>query len=102
MNKTHTLNLEQFLNESSEDNLNVDIELLDDIVNMVGSEEEVEECAKEAYEELKAAFENDEATIDEIDSAELLAVTSLVVKLVEKGKIEPEQAEELLAKIVKD
>lgn len=102
MNKQYTLKLEQFLNESLDDNLNLDIKLLDDIVNIVGSEEEVEACAKEAYEELKASFENDEATIDDIDSAELLSITSLVVKLVEKGKIEPEQAEEILATILKD
>jgi len=32
----------------------------------------------------------------------LLAITSLAVKLVEKGKIEPELAEEILATILKD
>jgi len=98
----HTLNMNQFLNENSEDSLNIDIELLDDIVNAVGSEEEVEECAKEAYEELKSSFENDEASIDGIDSSEMLSVTSLIIKLVEKGKIEPEEAEGFLERIVAD
>lgn len=102
MKGNYTLNMNQFLNESSEDSLNIDIELLDDIVNIVGSEEEVEECAKEAYEELKNAFENDEASIDGIDSSEMLSVTSLIIKLVEKGKVTPEEAEELLERIVKD
>ena len=100
MNKVHTLKLDQFLNEKYDESLNIDIELLDDIVNMVGSEECVEDCAKEAYDELKSAFDNDSATVDDIDSAEMLAISSLIVKLVENGNLEPEQAEELLSKII--
>ena len=100
MNKVHTLKLDNFLNEKYDESLNIDIELLDDIVNMVGSEECVEDCAKEAYDELQSAFDSESATVDSIDSAEVLAVSSLIVKLVENGKLEPEQAEELLSKIV--
>jgi hypothetical protein len=100
MNKVHTLKLDNFLNEKYDESLNIDIELLDDIVNMVGSEECVEDCAKEAYEELKSAFEGGSAEVDNIDSSEVLAVSSLIVKLVENGNLKPEQAEELLYKIV--
>lgn len=93
-------NAQYFINEEEKLDLNIESNILDEIVELVGSEEEVEECAKEAFEDLKDAFEKDEASLEEMDSAEQLAMASLIVKLVEKGKIGPNEADRLIASTI--
>tara|TARA_Y100000389_G_C17471148_1_gene531092 strand:- start:5102 stop:5413 length:312 start_codon:yes stop_codon:yes gene_type:complete len=93
-------NAQYFINENEQNELNIETSILDEIVDMVGSEKDVEECAKEAFEELKDSFENNEASIEELESAEELAIASLIVKLVEKGMIGPNDADKLIGNIV--
>lgn len=76
---------------------NIDEAILDALVEIVGSEEEVEEAAKEAHEDLMAAFEKNEVEMADGDVPEKLAVAALVIKLVEMGKIGPEDADEIIA-----
>ncbi len=96
-NKSIITNFDNFTNES-DDAVDVDIntESLETLVDLVGSEEEVEECAKEAFEELQKAFEKNEVELDEGETAESLAMAALIVKLVEKGKIGPEEADSFI------
>ena len=75
---------------------NFDDEALEALVEMVGSEEEVEAAAKEAFEELAIAFEKNEIEIEEDSIPEKLAMASLIVKLVEKGKLGPEDADSFI------
>lgn len=88
-------NAQYFVNES-EEVLNIEPSIIDAIVSIVGSEEEVEECAKDAFEELKDSFEKGEASVEELESAEQLAIAALIIKLVEKGKIGPNDADKLI------
>ena len=76
---------------------NIDEAILDALVEIVGSEEEVEEAAKEAHEDLMAAFEKNEVEMADGDVPEKLAVAALVIKLVEMGKIGPEDADSIIA-----
>lgn len=85
-----------YMNEEIETELQMDTTILDNLVELVGSEEDVEECAKEAYEELQKAYEENELEYEGEDTPEKLAVAALLVKLVEKGKIDPEAADEFL------
>jgi hypothetical protein len=94
------MNAQYFINEEAELDLKIETNILEEIVELVGSEEEVEECAKEAFEDLKDAFERDEARVEELDSAEQLAIASLIVKLVEKGKIGPNDADRLIGSTI--
>jgi hypothetical protein len=80
-----------------ESETNIDEAILDALVEIVGSEEEVEEAAKEAHEDLMAAFEKNEVEMAEGDVPEKLAVAALVIKLVEMGKIGPEDADSIIA-----
>lgn len=77
--------------------VNIDESILDALVEIVGSEEEVEAAAKEAHEDLMAAFEKNEVEVGEEDVPEKLAVAALVIKLVEMGKIGPEDADQIIA-----
>lgn len=87
-------NFDNFTNESDETvDINVDTKSLETLIDLVGSEEEVEKCAKEAFEELQESFEKNEVELDEGETAESLAMASLIVKLVEKGKLGPEEAD---------
>lgn len=89
-------NFSDFTNESEDSNIEMDVSILDSLVELVGSEECVEECAKEAFEDLKESFEKNEVEITGEDPAENLAIASLVVKLVENGKLGPEDADKFI------
>jgi hypothetical protein len=79
------------------DELNIDTQLLDKLVELVGSEEDVEMAASAAFEELADAAGKDAVEMSEEDIPEKLAIAALVVKLVELGKIGPEEADEFIA-----
>lgn len=84
------------INENAESQMDMDETILDKLVDLVGSEEEVEECAKEAFEELKASFDRNEVEMKEGESGENLAISALILKLVEKGKLGPQDADSFL------
>lgn len=86
-----------FTNEAQESNSEVDTGILDSLIELVGSEKDVEECAKAAFKELKDSFEKNEVEIDGQEPAEKLAMASLIVKLVETGKLGPQEADSFIA-----
>ena len=73
--------------------VSVDPTIIENLVELVGSEEEVELAAKEAFEELKKAFDDNDVELKEGDAPESLAMSALVLKLVEKGKLGPQEAD---------
>lgn len=73
-------------------------ELLDELVELVGSEEEVEAAAEEAHNDLIEAFERNEVEVNEDDVPENLAMAALVIKLVQKGQLSAEDADGLIEK----
>lgn len=73
-----------------------DTSVLDALVEIVGSEEEVEAAAKEAHDDLVAALERNDIEVDDDSVPEKLAIAALVLKLVEQGKIGPEEADEFI------
>lgn len=77
--------------------LNIDEDILDALVELVGSEEEVESAAEESFNDLMSAFENNELEASEEMVPEKLALAALLVKLVELGKIGPEEADTFIA-----
>jgi hypothetical protein len=77
--------------------LNIDDALLDELVELVGSEEEVEMAASAAHDDLMAAFEKNEVELSEDSVPEKLAISALIIKLVELGKLGPEEADQLIA-----
>lgn len=83
------------VNEEAE-NLDLDDSILDSLVTLVGSEEDVEAAAEAAYDDLKSAFDAGEAQIAEGDVPEKLAVSALILKLVEAGKLGPDEADSFL------
>jgi hypothetical protein len=76
--------------------LNIDTEILDALVDIVGSEEDVESAAEESFNELMSAFENDEIEASDEMVPEKLALAALIVKLVELGKIGPDEADSFI------
>jgi hypothetical protein len=76
--------------------LNIDDSILDALVELVGSEEEVEAAAEASFNDLTSAFENDELEMAEEDVPEKLAIAALVVKLVEMGKLGPDEADSFI------
>jgi hypothetical protein len=88
------------LNEMEESNLPFDLDesLLDELVELIGSEEEVEDAAASAYEELTTAVENGEVEVSDEDIPEKLVIAALLVKLVESGKLGPDDADGLIEK----
>jgi hypothetical protein len=84
--------------EEMETPFELDESLLDELVEIVGSEEEVETAAEEAYTDLANAAESGELEMSEEDMPEKLVVAALLVKLVEKGKLGPEDADGLIEK----
>lgn len=87
------------INESQEDlEFTIDEALLDELVELVGSEEEVEQAAEEAHNQLLAAIEAGEADFEDDDLPESLTIAALIVTLVESGKLDPESAGELIEK----
>ncbi len=89
------------VNEEAEaDSLDIDTSVLDELVELVGSEEDIEAAASEAYDDLAKAFEKGEVEVSEEDVPENLAIASLVLKLVEMGSIDPQDADDFIAKHV--
>ena len=84
--------------EEMETPFELDESLLDELVELVGSEEDIEEAAEEAHNDLANAVENGEVDLSDEDMPEKLVIAALLVKLVEKGKLGPEDADGLLEK----
>ena len=100
MNRLHTTFSSfdaSIINENAENKMEMDETILDALVDLVGSEEDVEECAREAFEDLQKAFERNEVDIKEGEKGANLAISALIVKLVEKGKIGPQDADSFIA-----
>lgn len=84
-----------FSEETYEENF--DQSLIEELIDLVGSEEEVEEAAELCYNELMDAFQNNEIELEDEDTLpETLAFSALVIKLVEMGKLDPQDAEDFL------
>ena len=76
-----------FVNVNEDNDLDIAEGILDELVELVGSEEEVEKAASEAYNDLKSAYDADEIEVYfENEVPENLAMSALVVKLVNSGK----------------
>lgn len=86
------------VNESEDMSIDIDEALLDELVELVGSEEDVEAAAEEAHEKLVAASESGEIDMKEEDVPEKLAIAALMVTLVESGKLDPQEADDLIEK----
>jgi hypothetical protein len=100
--KRRILSLRDYrLYESIDENvdLNIDTAILDELVELVGSEEDVEEAAKAAFEDLSAAANSNQVEMTEGDVPEKLAMAALLVKLVEMGKLDPANADKLMEKV---
>ena len=86
--------------------IGIDPKIIEHLVDLVGSEEDVEQAAKEAFEELKKSFDENEVEVKDGDSPDLLAMSALVLKLVELGKLGPQEAdsfiEETLVNMIED
>ena len=76
--------------------ISIDPTIIENLVELVGSEEEVESAAKEAFEELKKAFDENDIELKEGDAPESLAMSALVLKLVELGKLGPQEADKFI------
>jgi hypothetical protein len=84
--------------EEMETPFELDESLLDELVELVGSEEDVEEAAEDAYSDLADAADSGELEMSEEDMPEKLVIAALLVKLVEKGKLGPDDADGLIEK----
>ena len=84
--------------EEMESPFELDESLLDELVEIVGSEEDVEEAAEEAYDDLVDAAEKGELEMSDDDMPEKLVIAALLVKLVQKGKLGPDDADGLIEK----
>ena len=84
--------------EEMETPFELDESLLDELVEIVGSEEDVEEAAEEAYDDLIDAAEKGELEMSDDDMPEKLVIAALLVKLVQKGKLGPDDADRLIEK----
>ena len=83
--------------EDESNQLNLAEELLDELVEAVGSEEEVEKAAEEAYNDLKNAYDSNEIEMMEKEGVpENLAMSALIVKLVEQGKLDAKKADSFI------
>ncbi len=76
----------------------LDESLLDELIEIVGSEEDIEEAAAAAHEELESAANSGEVEMSDDDVPEKLAIAALLVKLVETGKLGPDDADGLIEK----
>ena len=88
------------INEMEEVNspFELDESLLDELVELVGSEEDIEVAAEEAHNDLAEAAESGESEMADEDMPEKLVIAALLVKLVEKGKLGPDDADGLIEK----
>jgi hypothetical protein len=84
------------INENADVNMDMDETILDELVELVGDEEDVEDCAKEAFEDLEKSFERDELKMEDGDQPEKLVLSALIVKLVERGKLGPHEADKFI------
>lgn len=85
------------INEDLVNVLDLDTTILDKLVDTVGSEEDIEQCAKEAFEELeKSVKDGNGIEFKDEDTPKKLAISALLVKLVEKGKLDPQAADDFL------
>lgn len=88
------------LNESDEleqaTDFNIDEPVLDALVELVGSEEDVEKAAEAAHNDLVKSFEKNEIEIADDMVPEKLTIAALIVKLVELGKLGPEEADDFI------
>jgi hypothetical protein len=82
--------------ESEDTDLDMDTSVLSKLVDLVGDEQDIEDCAREAFEDLEKSFERDELKMEEGDQPEKLVMSALIVKLVEKGKLGPQEADEFI------
>jgi hypothetical protein len=76
--------------------ISVDPTVIENLVELVGSEEDVETAAQEAFEELKKAFDENDIELKGEDAPESLAMSALVLKLVELGKLGPQEADRFI------
>jgi len=89
------------VNEREDSNsLDIDASVLDELVELVGSEKKVEKAAEAAYRDLLDAFEKGEVEVTDQEVPENLAVASLVLKLIDMGEIEPQEADDFISKHV--
>jgi hypothetical protein len=88
---------ENYLGANPSQEMNIDETILDALVDAVGSEKDIELAAELAFDDLTKSFENGEIEMKEGDIPEKLAVASLIVKLVELGKLGPTEADEIIA-----
>ena len=94
-------------NEASENedrlaNLDIAESILDELIEAVGSEEAVEEAAEEAFNDLKGAHESGLIEMMEEGIPENLAMSALVLKLVENGKLDIKKADAFIGDNVED
>jgi hypothetical protein len=68
-----------------------------ELVELVGSEEEVEAAASAAHDDLLKSFEKNEIEVADDFIPEKLAISALIIKLVELGKLGPEEADQFIA-----
>ena len=105
MNRLHTTFASfnaSVINENSETEMDMDETILDELVDLVGSESEVEESAREAFEDLKKSFERNEVDVPDDKKGEHLAISALIIKLVERGKLGPQEADSFIANKLSD
>jgi len=80
-------------NQEKLNNLDISDSIIDDLIEAVGSEEDVEAAAEEAYKDLKSAHESGSIEMLEEGVPENLAMSALVLKLVEQGKLDIKKAD---------
>jgi len=88
-------------NPYTEESLGLSMGVLDALVELVGSEEEVEDCCREALEELEASQskENEYSGVEfeDTDTPASLALAAAIVKCVQRGKISQEEADRFIS-----
>lgn len=81
------------LNLDGSQDSNIDMNIVEKLVSLVESEEDVEEAAKQSFEELKMSFDDNDIELTGDDAPESLVISALVIKLVENGKLGPQEAD---------
>ncbi len=84
------------LSEDNKSSSMIDPQVISNLVDLVGSEKDVEKAAKEAFQELKKSFEKDEIELKDGDGPVTLTMAALVIKLVEMGKLGPQEADKYI------
>lgn len=99
--KVMTLKMFKLNEQAEEADLDLDESIIGDLVELVGSEADVEAAAEAAYDDLSASFESGELEVNADDVPENLAISALVLKLVELGKLGPEEADSFIETAIK-